>query len=47
MAFFDLPLGQLQTYFLERVDQPDFDAIWEETLSAARQILNYPLLLGK
>jgi cephalosporin-C deacetylase len=37
MPFFDFPLEQLQTYLPERVEQPDFDAFWEETLSAARQ----------
>jgi cephalosporin-C deacetylase len=37
MPFFDFPLEQLQAYLPERVEQPDFDAFWEETLSAARQ----------
>jgi cephalosporin-C deacetylase len=37
MAFFDLPLEQLHAYRPERVEPSDFDAFWEETLSAARQ----------
>jgi cephalosporin-C deacetylase len=37
MAFFDLPLEQLQTYQPERVEQEDFDAFWKSTLAAARQ----------
>jgi cephalosporin-C deacetylase-like acetyl esterase len=37
MPFFDFPLEQLQAYIPECVEQPDFDAFWEETLSATRQ----------
>jgi cephalosporin-C deacetylase len=37
MAFFDLPLEQLQEYLPDRVEPSDFDAFWSETLSAARQ----------
>lgn len=37
MAFFDLPLEELQTYQPERVEPHDFDAFWHSTLAAARQ----------
>ena len=37
MAFYDLPLEQLETYRPLRVEPPDFDAFWEETLSEARR----------
>jgi len=37
MAFFDLPLDQLLTYLPERVEPPDFDEFWAETLSEARR----------
>lgn len=36
MAFFDLPLSQLETYKPERVEPEDFDAFWQSTLAAAR-----------
>jgi cephalosporin-C deacetylase len=37
MAFFDLPLDQLQTYLPDRMEPPDFDAFWAETLVSARE----------
>ncbi len=37
MAFFDLPLEQLQTYRPKRSEPADFDAFWTETLNATRQ----------
>lgn len=37
MAFFDMPLGQLQTYVPPRHEPADFDAFWQRTLSEARQ----------
>lgn len=40
MAFFDMPLDQLQTYKPVREEAADFDAFWQETLDQARQ---YPL----
>ncbi len=40
MAFYDLPLEQLQTYKPPRVEQTDFDAFWRETLSTSR---SFPL----
>jgi len=40
MAFFDLTLEQLQTYRPPRVEPPDFDAFWQETLALTRE---YPL----
>ena len=36
MAFFDLPLKELQTYLPERTEQPDFDSFWQSTLDEAR-----------
>jgi cephalosporin-C deacetylase len=33
MAFFDLPLEQLETYQPARTEPADFDAFWQETLS--------------
>lgn len=40
MAFFDLPLEQLQAYRPERNEPSDFDAFWAETLTETRA---YPL----
>ena len=40
MAFFDLPLDQLQTYLPPRTEPADFDFFWQETLAEAR---SYPL----
>lgn len=40
MAFFDKPLDQLRTYLPDRNEPADFDAFWNETLSAAR---SFPL----
>lgn len=40
MAFFDLPLEELQTYLPPRNEPADFDLFWQETLEATRQ---YPL----
>jgi cephalosporin-C deacetylase len=37
MAFFDLPLEQLQSYQPTRVEAEDFDLFWKSTLAAARQ----------
>jgi cephalosporin-C deacetylase len=36
MAYFDLPLSQLQSYKPERNEPSDFDAFWQATLSDAR-----------
>jgi len=36
MAFYDLPLAELQTYLPERVEPSDFDTFWQQTLDAAR-----------
>lgn len=40
MAFFDLPLEELQTYLPPRNEPADFDLFWQETLETTRQ---YPL----
>jgi len=37
MAFFDLPLSQLESYLPDRHEPADFDAFWSETLAAARE----------
>lgn len=37
MAFYDLPLEQLEIYRPERNEPEDFDAFWQATLFAARQ----------
>lgn len=37
MAFYDLPLEQLQAYKPERSEPLDFDAFWQATLSETRQ----------
>lgn len=37
MAFFDLPLEQLQTFMPPRDEPADFDAFWQNTLTEARQ----------
>lgn len=37
MAFFDLPLDELQRYLPPRHEPEDFDAFWQETLEAVRQ----------
>ena len=37
MAFFDLPLEELKTYRPPRVEPPDFDAFWQETIGSARR----------
>jgi cephalosporin-C deacetylase len=37
MAFFDMPLDQLQIYLPPRDEPSDFDAFWADTLTAARQ----------
>ena len=41
MAFYDLPLDELQVYKPERVEPTDFDAFWATTLSEAR---SFPLV---
>ncbi|MHB8627096.1 MAG: acetylxylan esterase [Aggregatilineales bacterium] len=40
MAYFDLPLDQLNTYLPARTEPSDFDAFWQQTLAETRQ---YPL----
>jgi cephalosporin-C deacetylase len=40
MAYYDLPLEQLQTYQPPRQEPADFDAFWQESLAQTRQ---YPL----
>ncbi|MGQ0603843.1 MAG: acetylxylan esterase [Anaerolineales bacterium] len=37
MAFFDMPLEQLQSYQPPREQPADFDAFWQQTLAEARQ----------
>jgi len=37
MAFFDLPLEELQHYLPPRHEPADFDTFWQETLNAVRQ----------
>ena len=37
MAFYDLPLKELQTYKPERVEPADFDSFWASTLAEARK----------
>ena len=37
MAFFDLPIDELQAYKPERKEPEDFDAFWQETLAEARK----------
>src|SRR5260221_278660 len=37
MAFYDLPLEQLQTYMPPRKEPADFDTYWQETLTEARK----------
>ncbi len=37
MAYFDLPLEQLETYLPARDEPEDFDAFWRQTLAEARQ----------
>jgi len=36
MTAFDLPLDQLQAYRPDRIEPPDFDAFWAETLGPSR-----------
>src|SRR5690554_1666455 len=40
MAFFDMPLADLERYKPTREEMPDFDAFWAETLDHAR---SFPL----
>jgi cephalosporin-C deacetylase len=40
MAYFDMPLEELQVYKPDRLEPDDFDAFWDDTLVEARQ---YPL----
>jgi len=40
MAFYDLPLKELQTYKPERTEPADFDKFWSDTLAQSRE---YPL----
>ena len=37
MAFYDLPLHELQTYQPTREEPGDFDQFWQESLADARQ----------
>lgn len=37
MAFFDLPLDQLETYRPARIEPDDFDLFWQSTLADARR----------
>ena len=37
MAFFDLPLEELQKFKPERGEPADFDVFWQQTLSEASQ----------
>ena len=37
MAFFDLPLKELELYQPDRIEAPDFDAFWNSTLEEARR----------
>ena len=37
MAFFDLPLHELQTYQPTREEPGDFDQFWRESLAEARR----------
>ena len=37
MAFYDLPLHELQTYQPTREEPEDFDQFWRESLADARQ----------
>ncbi len=43
MAFYDLPLEQLQTYLPARDEPADFDAFWQDTLAEARRFSLDPL----
>lgn len=36
MAYFDLPLNELEAYRPERTEAPDFDVFWAQTLAEAR-----------
>lgn len=40
MAYFDMPLEKLLSYFPERYEEKDFDDFWKETLKESE---NYPL----
>ncbi|GEM45786.1 acetylxylan esterase [Deinococcus cellulosilyticus] len=40
MAFFDLPVTELERYLPDRTERPDFDAFWQTTLAEAR---SFPL----
>lgn len=42
MAFFDLPLAELQTYKPEREEPEDFDSFWSTTLSESRARATQP-----
>jgi cephalosporin-C deacetylase len=43
MAFFDLPLSQLESYLPDRHEPADFDAFWSDTLADARTHQMAPL----
>jgi cephalosporin-C deacetylase len=36
MAYFDLPLEELKRYLPDRLEQPDFDLFWQNSLAQAR-----------
>ena len=38
MAFFDMPLEQLQTYYPDVSEPDDFDAFWQRTLADVRSV---------
>lgn len=40
MAYFDMPLEKLLSYFPERYEEKDFDEFWKGTLEESE---NYPL----
>ena len=42
MAFFDMPLDQLQAYQPARDEPADFDSFWKQTLDQARQAATAP-----
>ncbi len=42
MAFFDMPLEQLQSYRPARDEPSDFDAFWQQTIEEARQAASEP-----
>ena len=41
MAFYDLPLHELQTYQPAREEPEDFDQFWQESLAEARRSIRW------